>query len=157
MDNVTNTSKKIRKAKKRELNTIIELANKTFDASYRSFLGDDNVDWYINTSELKKEIVIHLEDLYVLTLDEKIVGFIIYFNDFIHIMMIDTSVHHAGLGSYLLHAVEKELFKTNDRIRLQSFVGNKVATKFYLKNGWSKGEIGNADKEVAMMYFEKEK
>lgn len=149
--------KQIRKAKKSELDEIVLLANKTFEASYRSFLGDHNVDWYINNSELKKELVVHFDDLHVLTLDEKIVGYIIYFDNFIHIMMIDSSEHNAGLGSYLLNEVEERIFKSYDSVKLQSFVGNQVATNFYLKNGWTKGKVNNANKDVAMVYFEKQK
>ena len=149
--------KKIRKAKKSELKTIVQIANNIFDSFYRPFLGDHNVNWYLNNSALKKEIVVHFDDLYVLTLNGKIEGFIIYFENFIHIMMIDTNTHHTGLGSFLLKAVEKELFKNHDNIKLQSFVGNKIATKFYLKNGWTKGEVNSAYKNVAMMYFEKSK
>lgn len=157
MNTTLKTSRQIRKAKRSEIDEIVELANGTFDSSYRSFLGDHNVDWYIKNSELKREILNHFSDLYVLSVNGTIAGFIIYFENFIHIMMINTSEHHSGLGSFLLSAAEKELFKKNDNIRLQSFVGNKVATKFYLKNGWVKGEVNNAYDNVAMMYFEKNK
>lgn len=147
--------KQIRKAKRSEFDEIVQLANKTFEASYRSFLGDHNLDWYIKNSELKKELVNHFDDLHVLSLGEKIVGYIIYFDNFIHIMMIDTTEHNAGLGSYLLNTVETRIFESHDSIKLQSFVGNEVATSFYLKNGWTKGKVINANKDVAMVYFEK--
>ena len=154
--NVTlTTSRQIRKAKRSEIEEIVQLANKTFNASYRSFLGDYNVDWYINNSELKKDLIIHFDELHVLTLDKKIVGYIIYFDNFIHIMMIDNTEHNAGLGSFLLNTVEARIFESHDSIKLQSFVGNKVATNFYLKNGWIKGKVNNANKDVAMVYFEK--
>lgn len=148
---------KLRKARQTEINQIVKLANRTFDSFYRSFLGDHNVDWYVGSGELKREIVKHTNDLYVLTNNSEIKGFVIYFDDFIHIMMIDEEAHRAGMGSFILQEVEKELFKNHDSIKLQSFVGNDVATNFYLKNGWSKGEVNNARKDVAMMYFEKSK
>jgi hypothetical protein len=155
MNTTLTTSKQIRKAKRSEIEEIVQLAYGTFDKSYRPFLGDHNVDWYINNPELRKEILNHFSDLRVLILNDKIAGFIIYFENFIHIMMIDTSEHHSGLGSILLHAAEQELFKTNKSIKLQSFVGNTIATNFYLKNGWVKGEVNNANDKVSMMYFEK--
>ena len=157
MKTTLNTTKEIRKAKKAELDEIIQIGNVTFDRAFSPFLGDYNVNWYINNAELKREIVKHYNDLYVLTVDDTIAGFIIYFDDFIHIMMIDSKTHHAGLGTFLLNSVEQELFKKNDQIKLQSFVGNTIATNFYLKNGWTKGEVNNANKDVAMMYFEKSK
>ena len=157
MNTTLETSKQIRKAKKSEIDAIVKIANNAFDTLYRPFLGDYNVNWYINNAELKKEIVKHFSDLHVLTLNDKIVGFIIYFENFIHIMMIDTKEHHSGLGSFFLNSVETILFEKYNTIKLQSFVGNTIATNFYLKNGWSKGEVNNANKQVAMMYFEKSK
>ncbi len=151
------TSKKLRKAKQSELNEIIELANNTFDTFYRPFLGDHNVNWYVGSGELGREIVKHANDLYVLLINEQIKGFAIYFDDFIHIMMIDKEAHRAGMGSFLLTAVENQLFKNHNQIKLQSFVGNEIATAFYLKNGWKKGTVNNSRKDVAMMYFEKSK
>lgn len=148
---------KLRKAKQPELEQIVKLANRTFDSFYRSFLGDHNVDWYVGSGELKREIIKHTNDLYVLTYSNDIKGFAIYFDDFIHIMMVDEEAHRAGMGTFILKEVEHELFKNNDKIKLQSFVGNEVATNFYLKNGWSKGEVNNSRKDVAMMYFEKSK
>jgi len=157
MNSVLETSKKLRKSKPSELQEIVALANKTFDTFYRSFLGDHNVDWYVGSGELKREIVKHANDLHVLLINNEIKGFAIYFNDFIHIMMIDEDAHRLGMGSFLMTAVEDQLFKNHDNIKLQSFVGNKIATAFYLKNGWKKGEVNNSRKDVAMMYFEKER
>ena len=157
MNSVLETSKKLRKSNPSELHEIVALANKTFDTFYRSFLGDYNVDWYVGSGELKREIVKHANDLYVLLINNEIKGFAIYFDDFIHIMMIDEDAHRLGMGSFLMTAVEGQLFKNHKNIKLQSFVGNKIATSFYLKNGWTKGEVNNARKDVAMMYFEKKR
>ena len=157
MTSTINDTKKLRKAHRAELKNIVSLANKTFSTFYRPFLGDHNVDWYVNSGELKREIVKHANDLYVLEMNDDIKGYIIYFDDFIHIMMVDEDAHRAGMGSYMLTAVEKELFKKNDSIKLQSFANNDIATKFYLKNGWKKGQVNNAHNNVAMMYFEKSK
>lgn len=157
MNSVLETSKKLRKSKPSELQEIVALASKTFDTFYRPFLGDHNVDWYVGSGELKREIVKHANDLHVLLINNEIKGFAIYFDDFIHIMMIDEDAHRLGMGSFLMTAVEDQLFKNHNNIKLQSFVGNKIATSFYLKNGWKKGAVNNARKDVAMMYFEKEK
>ena len=66
METIFTTSKKLRKAKPSELKKIIALANKTFDTFYRPFLGDSIVTWYVGSGELKREIVKHANDLYVL-------------------------------------------------------------------------------------------
>ncbi|MEZ9395431.1 hypothetical protein AB4393_01045 [Vibrio splendidus] len=46
----------IRKAKASDLASIQELARDTINACYRSFLGDEGVDWFINSSESDKEV-----------------------------------------------------------------------------------------------------
>ena len=120
MDTTLKISKKLRKAKSSEVKKIVALANKTFDHFYRPFLGDHNVDWYVNSGELKREIVKHSNDLYVMLFNNEIKGFVIYFNDFIHFMMIDEDAHRSGMGSYMLTEVENILFKNNDLIKLQS-------------------------------------
>lgn len=148
---------KLRKGKNRELDQVVALAKRTFNKSYRPFLGDHNIDWYINSGEYKREIAKQFNDLYVLDIDGTIAGFIIYFEDFIHLMMVDEEQHRGGLGTFMLNEVEKELFKTYDTITLQSFYGNKAATSFYEKNGWKKGKVNNANEVVAMMYFTKTK
>ena len=75
-------SMKLRKGKNRELDQVVALAKRTFNKSYRPFLGDHNIDWYINSGEYKREIAKQFNDLYVLDIDGTIAGFIIYFEDF---------------------------------------------------------------------------
>jgi ribosomal protein S18 acetylase RimI-like enzyme len=133
---MTDTS--IRSARPDDLPEMQEVARRTIDKCYRPFLGDDGVDWFINSGESDRELEKHLLNCDVMLRDEKVVAFTIYFDDLIHLMMVDVDVHRAGLGSQLLAHSESRLFASGKTvIRLETFEGNQQAISFYLKTGWS--------------------
>ena len=128
----------IRKAQVDDLPTMQEIARRTIDKCYRSFLGDEGVDWFINSGESDTELETHLPDCDVLLRDEKIVAFTIYFDDIVHLMMVDVDLQRTGVGSQLLAHSESRLFVSDKTvIRLETFEGNQQAINFYLKKGWS--------------------
>jgi len=128
----------IRKAQVDDLPTMQEIARRTIDKCYRSFLGDEGVDWYINSGESDTELETHLPNCDVLLRDEKIVAFTIYFDDIVHLMMVDVDLQRTGVGSQLLAHSESRLFVSDKTvIRLETFEGNQQAINFYLKKGWS--------------------
>ena len=92
-------------------------------------------------------------------LDEsQVVGFSIYFDDLIHLMMVDVARHRGGLGAHLLHHCEGQLLsRGNTTIRLETFEGNVQAIRFYEKNGWK--EVRRAKDEehdFVRVFFEKD-
>lgn len=127
----------VRKATKDDLTVIQEIARNTIDNSYRSFMGDESVDWFINSGESDKELANNLDRCDVLVRDGGIAAFTIYFEDLIHLMMVDVNLHRSGLGTKLLDHSEKQLFKDGkSTIRLETFEDNKQAINFYKKNHW---------------------
>ncbi len=129
---------RIRKAQADDLPRMQDIARHTIDKSYRSFLGDERVDWFINSGESDREVQNHIEDCDVLLKENAIVAFAVYFEDLIHLMMVDVYLHRTGLGSRLLdHCENRLLARGNSTIRLETFEGNHQAINFYLKNGWS--------------------
>ncbi len=128
----------IRKAQVDDLPTMQEIARRTIDKCYRSFLGDEGVDWFINSGESDKELEKHISNCDVLLREENILAFTIYFDDLIHLMMVDVDLQRTGIGSQLLAHSEQRLFASGKTvIRLETFEGSEQATGFYLKNGWS--------------------
>ena len=128
----------IHKASLEDLPIIQEIARNTIDKCYRSFLGNEGVDWFINSGESDKELETNLSNCDVLLQDNSIVAFTIYFDDLIHLMMVDVNLQRNGLGSKLLSHSEGQLFnQCNSIIRLETFEGNQQAINFYKKNGWS--------------------
>lgn len=128
----------IRPAKETDLPEMQALARKTINRRYRSFLGDENVDGFINSGSTDNEITRNLKHCEVLLKDDCIVGFIIYFDNIIHLMMVDADLQRQGLGSVLLSHAEEQLFKRgNSIIRLETFEDNRQAVNFYKKYGWT--------------------
>lgn len=131
------SNQSVRKATLKDLSLIQNIARKTIDKCYRNFLGDEGVDWYINSGESDKELENNISNCYILEESSNILGFAIFFDDLIHLMMIDEKLHRSGLGSTLLSCVENKLNETgNANIKLETFEGNTQAINFYLKNGW---------------------
>jgi len=148
---------KIRKAQKRDLRTIQNIAKNTIDRCYRSFLGDEGVDWFIYSGESNKELETNLDNCDVLLINNSIVAFTIYFKNLIHLMMVDVNFHRIGIGSKLLAHSENQLLRQGKSIiRLETFEGNHQAINFYKKNGWC---IINKKKDekygFVRVYFEK--
>ena len=128
---------KIRKAQSADLPIMQEIARRTIDKCYRSFLGDEGVDCFINSGESDKELRRHLDNCDLVIQDNAIVAFSIYFEDLIHLMMVDVTLHRTGIGSKLLMHSEQQLFaRGNATIRLETFEGNHQAINFYIKNRW---------------------
>ncbi|MCY9862339.1 GNAT family N-acetyltransferase [Vibrio coralliirubri] len=128
----------IRKAQASDLASIQELARDTINACYRSFLGDEGVDWFINSGESDKEVEKQLSNCVVLESNNQIQGYCAFENDFVHILMVSPNIQRSGFGATLLKHVENEMSTLgHEHYRLETFKGNDQAIQFYLKNGWS--------------------
>ena len=126
-----------RKAQSGDLAIMQDVARRTIDRCYRSFLGNEGVDSFISSGESDRELQKHIENCDVALREDAIVGFSIYFDDLIHLMMVDVCLHRNGIGSLLLAHTESQLFgRGNKTIRLETFEGNHQAINFYIKNGW---------------------
>lgn len=128
----------IRKAQIKDLPHLQKIAKRTISNCYRSFLGDESVDWYINSGESDRELQKNIGNCDVMLENNKIIAFSIYFDDIIHLMMVDFTLHRKGIGLKLLEHTEKQLFaQGNSAIRLETFEGNRQAIDFYVKNNWN--------------------
>ena len=114
-----------------------DIARRTIDKNYRSVLEDEGVDSFINRGESDRELQNHIDNCDVALRENVIVGFWIYFDDLIHLTMVDVCLHRTGIGSLLLAHTESQLFGRGYKtIRLETFEGNHQAINFYVNNGW---------------------
>ena len=128
----------IRDARPGDLPEMQQVARRTIDQCYRAFLGNEGVDWYINSGESDRELAKHLRNCDVLLRDKSVAAFTIYFDNRIHLMMVDVDLHRQGVGSQLLAHSESRLFAGGKTfIQLDTFEGNQQAIDFYIKNDWS--------------------
>ena len=127
----------IRNAQPDDLTSLQDIARRTIDKCFRTFLGDDGVNSFINSGDSDQELQKHLENCDVVVKEDAIVAFSIYFDDLIHLMMVDVRLHRTGIGSRLLAHTERQLFGRGKKtIRLETFEGNHQAVNFYTKYGW---------------------
>jgi len=126
----------IRNASTHDLAKIQAIARRTIDACYRSFLGDEGVDWFINSGASDQYLSDNLDDCRVLEVEGGIIGFSVAKGELIDLMMVDCGAHRHGYGSKLLADCERRLFSLHDELRLESYEGNERANTFYGKHGW---------------------
>ncbi|CAM5558879.1 GNAT family N-acetyltransferase [Streptomyces narbonensis] len=129
----------VRPALPEDLAALQELARRTIDACYRSFLGDEGVDWFIGSGASDEHIASHFAQgrVHCLEADGGIAGLMILEGPTVDLMMIDVRHHRRGLGAVLLSAAEEVLFAEYGDIRLETFVGNTAAIAFYEACGWT--------------------
>lgn len=101
---------KVRSASRSDVALVQGIARRTIDHSYRSFLGDDLVDAFIDSGECDSEISQHLPDLHLLVDNDQVLGFSIVLDDLVHLMMIDHAHHREGHGGRLLRHAEAMIF-----------------------------------------------
>ncbi|MFI6577970.1 GNAT family N-acetyltransferase [Nocardiopsis sp. NPDC050513] len=131
----------IRPAAEADLAELQALARRTIDASYRGFLGDEGVDWFIGSGASDTYVRDELPKggMYCLCEGDRIVGFSVLDGPTVDLMMVDSDHHRRGLGRRLLSHAEETLFARYSAIRLESFAGNTAANAFYEACGWSRG------------------
>ena len=73
----------IRKVQTNDLPIMQDIAKRTIDKCYRSFLEDEGVDWFIKSGESDRELEKHLDNCNVLSKGDDVIAFTIYFDDLI--------------------------------------------------------------------------
>ena len=84
---------KIRKPKLEDLDTLMTISRKTINASYRSFLGDENVNWFLESGSSEEYVKDNINVTDVILLNEKIIGYSVYKDNMIDLMLIDDDFH----------------------------------------------------------------
>ncbi|MEU1277345.1 GNAT family N-acetyltransferase [Streptomyces sp. NPDC005805] len=148
----------VRPAVDEDLPALQALARRTIDASYRSFLGDESVDWFIGSGASDEHIATHLRQgqVHCMQADGEIVGLTILDGPTLDLMMVDAGRHRQGLGRFLLGRAEELLFARHEDIRLETFAGNTRAIAFYEACGWREsGPLESGDGMPARAEFVK--
>ncbi|BDD02899.1 GNAT family N-acetyltransferase [Aureibacter tunicatorum] len=128
----------IRKINDKELVEAQTIARRTIRHSYTAFFSEETINMFIDSGAADEEFVKHFEHCYVLANEKEILGFCIFYENFIDLMMIDSNIHGKGLGTTLLQFAESKIAEEGyERMRLETFLENKQAVSFYLKSGWS--------------------
>ena len=147
----------IRKATNCDLEAMQEIARRTIDKCYRPFLGDEGVDWFIDSGESDREVERQLDNCDLVLHKGMILGFVVFFDDLIHLMMVDERLQRQGIGTVLLQHAEQQLrIACRSALRLETFEGNDQAIRFYRKHGWSiTGKQEDKQYGFVRVFFEK--
>lgn len=123
--------------------SLIELSRRTIRENYSSFLGKELVENFIESGMADNEITSGLKDMLVLKNENEIIGFCVWKEELLHLLMIDPKYQGKGLGTYFLSEMSKEKKKQYETLYLESFEKNLKANHFYEKNNWTayKSEI----------------
>lgn len=147
----------IRKAVIRDLERLKTLSRQTINTCYPCFMGDEAVSGFIHSGASDGEIDKHFNNTYVATKAGVIFGYVVFFNDLVHIMMVDPLQQRMGVGTQLLKFAEKSIREINLIPTLETFEGNTQAINFYLKNGWKiTKKQSDPDFGFVRVYFNKQ-
>jgi GNAT superfamily N-acetyltransferase len=137
-------------ASNNDLPILNELAKEIISKYYITFLGKDIANNYIESGQCENEINENLNNCIIMKIENKIIGFSIIIGNKLHLIMVEKKYQNQGYGIRLLKYIENKLFEDYNTIKLQSFVKNEIANRFYNKNGW---KILNKSNENGMEVY----
>ena len=126
----------VRAADASDIPILMDLCRRTISASYRSFLGDDAVNNFIESGASDAYVSEHLPQCWVIVARGSVSGLTVCVEETVDLMMIDEALHRRGLGRELLGWIETMLFREHRELRLESYAENRVANLFYSSRGW---------------------
>ncbi|MBT3319922.1 MAG: GNAT family N-acetyltransferase [Clostridia bacterium] len=126
----------IRKADADDIKQMKLIAADVGFKNYVPFLGQSNVDEYLGSGLLEKDIEEHLASTVVCEFEEQIVGMCAFWDDFVHVLLVKYAFQGGGFGKALLDYAQSQMFENNAVIKLETFEKNVAAIAFYQKNGW---------------------
>ena len=114
-------------------------SKRTLRACYTPFLGKQSVQAWI-TSTLDDYVRKHVEGAWLASHGGAVCGYCVVKGPLLDLLLVDVRKHGSGIGTRLLEHAEQLLFRTHDKIHLESFAANTRANTFYSKRGWIEGE-----------------
>lgn len=127
---------KIKNATNDNIEELLELSKKVTNYNNRQFLPDSMVDRFLNSPFFIEEIVQNIENMSLLVIKGKIVGFATWVQSELISLMVDPDFQGSGVASSFLNELVNEKIELYDELILECFKTNIRANKFYQKNGW---------------------
>lgn len=131
----------IRKAGESDIGVLQAISRRTISLNYRSFLGDEGVDGFIDSGAVDQYCRECIGHCFVIVDEGVVLGFCVLKDNLIDLLMIDHEFHRRGLGTKLLMHCEEVLFASYDELKVESFELNSKANGCYEKNGWVAGAV----------------
>ena len=107
---------------------------------YAPLLGANAIEEYIATGATERYPGDSVANCHVLLREDAIVRMAVRKGRLLDLLVIDPDHHRKGYGRLLMTKMEELLFRTYDRIELESFESNDNANAFYRHTGWQEEE-----------------
>lgn len=147
----------VRSLRHDDIEQLGELSRRTIDRCYRTFLGDEAVDGYIESGAIEAFIDERIDCCRILEVDGLITGFAVCHNGMIELIMIEPELQRRGLGKMLLNYCEQEQYHFAPQLILDSFADNTAANAFFAQNGWRAHPPETDDQGTVKIVFTKDR
>lgn len=127
----------IRNANINDKSEILRIAREVTDKFSRKYLGDEAVDWYINSGSCDNDMLNDISNMKLLIKNDKVIGMMIWHDELMHFLMIDIPFHGTGAAQYFCDQIIPTKLEQFGKIRLECFDANERGNAFYIKSGWT--------------------
>lgn len=131
----------IKLAEIEDMKHILRLARKVANEFTRAYLGDKIVDEYINSGLCDEDMKKEISNTLILYLENEIIGLMIWKENKMQGLMIDSKYHGTGAAQYFCNQIILEKLRIFDMLYLECFDKNERAIAFYKKAGWNQYDI----------------
>ncbi len=130
----------IRKAERADFEMLYTIFRRTIIDSFSSILQPEALQSWIAKNSTEQYFSDHIENCRTIETQGVLAGFCITRDKTIDLLLVDSRHQRKGLGRMLLAYVERELFRLDPEITVDSFIANQKAEAFFLATGWRAGE-----------------
>ncbi|MYD69410.1 MAG: GNAT family N-acetyltransferase [Acidobacteria bacterium] len=126
----------IRHARNADREALAAIVLAAIRASFPTFLHADVVERWLADDAVGKYVASRWESCHVAEEAGEVVACCFTEGDLLDLLMVHPARQGRGIGSALLADAEERLFEAHTVIRLESFVANTAANRFYQARGW---------------------
>lgn len=148
----------IRQAEESDEAALLALSRIVINRNFRSFMGDEAIDGFLNSGMADAEITDALEETAVLEHNDAVIGLCIWKENLLHLIMVAPDYQGTDAAAYFIHAMCEDKLRVYHEIHLECFESNERAIGFYKKCGWElyKSEM---DESVGLkrLFYRKER
>lgn len=126
----------IRQATIEDEENMLKLSKFVADNFTRNYLGDEIVDWYIDSGNCDEDMRKGINNSTLLLQNDQIIGIMVWKENNLQAFMVDISFHGTGAAQYFCDQIIPKKLKLYNEIYLECFDKNQRGIAFYKKTGW---------------------
>lgn len=126
----------IERAKDTDLDELVLLWQDISIYEFSKYIGLENVNYFIDSGELRNETQRLLETTFVLREEGIIVGFIVLIDNLIELLIVRSSHQNRFVGGKLYRFVLKQLAEKYNTVHVECFEENKRTNSILKRMGY---------------------